>query len=42
MNCFRLFAGDDYFTPVFEPGARLLLSRVDPIARHYEVRARFV
>ena len=35
----RLFAGDDYSTPVFEPEARLLLSRVEPIARHYEVRA---
>ena len=35
----RLFAGDDYSTPVFEPEARMLLSRVEPIARHYEVRA---
>ena len=35
----RLFAGDDYSIPVFEPEARLLLSRVEPIARHYEVRA---
>jgi hypothetical protein len=35
----RLFAGDDYSTPVFEPEARLLLSRIEPIARHYEVRA---
>jgi hypothetical protein len=38
----RLFAGDDYSTPVFEPEARLLLSRVEPIARHYEVRASTV
>lgn len=38
----RLFAGDDYSTPVFEPEARLLLSRVEPIARHYEVRANTI
>jgi hypothetical protein len=38
----RLFAGDDYSTPVFEPEARLLLSRVEPVARHYEVRASTV
>jgi hypothetical protein len=38
----RLFAGADYSTPVFEPDARLLLSRVEPIARHYEVRANTV
>jgi hypothetical protein len=39
LECVRLFAGADYSTPVFEPEARLLLSRVEPIARHYEVRA---
>jgi hypothetical protein len=39
LESVRLFAGDDYATPVFEPEARLLLSRVEPIARHYEVRA---
>jgi hypothetical protein len=38
----RLFAGDDYSTPVFEPEARMLLSRVEPIARHYDVRASTV
>jgi hypothetical protein len=38
----RLFAGADYSTPVFEPEARLLLSRVEPTARHYEVRASTV
>jgi hypothetical protein len=42
MESVRLFAGDDYSTPVFEPEARLLLSRVEPIARHYEVRASTV
>jgi hypothetical protein len=39
IEAVRLFAGDDYSTPVFEPEARTLLSRVEPIARHYEVRA---
>jgi hypothetical protein len=33
------FAGQDYTTPIFEPEARLLLSRVEPIAHHYDVRA---
>jgi hypothetical protein len=42
LESVRLFAGDDYATPVFEPEARLLLSRVEPIARHYEVRASTV
>lgn len=42
LEAVRLFAGDDYSTPVFEPEARLLLSRVEPIARHYEVRASTV
>jgi hypothetical protein len=37
LESVRRFAGDDYATPVFEPEARLLLSRVEPIARHYEV-----
>jgi hypothetical protein len=32
------FAGPDYAVPVFEPEARLLLSKVEPIARHYEVK----
>ncbi len=34
----KQFAGEDYETPVFEPGAKRLLSRVEPIARHYEVK----
>jgi len=38
LESVRRFAGDDFATPVFEPEARLLLSRVEPIARHYEVR----
>ena len=42
IEAVRMFAGPDYCTPVFEPEARLLLSRVEPIARHYEVRASTV
>ncbi len=34
----RRFAGPDYTIPVFEPEARQLLSKVEPIAMHYEVR----
>jgi len=32
------FAGPDYGVPVFEPEARQLLSRIEPIANHYEVK----
>jgi hypothetical protein len=42
LDAVRRFAGDDYSTPVFEPEARLLLSRVEPVARHYDVRASTV
>ena len=38
LDAVKSFAGADYETPVFEPEARRLLSRVEPIARHYEVR----
>lgn len=38
MDAVRAFAGDDPETPVFEPEARRLLSRVEPLARHYELR----
>ena len=40
LDAVRAFAGPDYTVPVFEPEARQLLSKVEPIARHYEVRAR--
>ena len=33
------FAGPSYTVPVLDPEAKALLSRVEPIARHYEVRA---
>jgi hypothetical protein len=38
LEAVRSFAGPEYEVPVFEPEARRLLSRVEPIARHYEVR----
>jgi hypothetical protein len=34
-----LFAGPEYSVPVFEPEAKLLLSRIEPVAMHYDVRA---
>ena len=38
MDAVKAFAGSDYEVPMFEPEARRLLSRVEPIARHYDVR----
>ena len=38
LDAVKAFAGPDYDVPVFEPEARRLLSKVEPIARHYEVR----
>lgn len=38
----KAFAGTDYRTAVFEPEARALLSRIDPIAYHYDVRINTV
>jgi len=37
LEAVKAFAGDDYETPVFEPEARRLLSKIEPLARHYEV-----
>ena len=37
LDAVKAFAGPDYDAPVFEPEARRLLSKVEPIARHYEV-----
>jgi heme-degrading monooxygenase HmoA len=39
LEAVKAFAGPHYETPVFEPEARRLLSRVEPIARHYDVRS---
>lgn len=36
----RQFAGPDFTVAVFEPEARKLLSKVEPLATHYEVRLR--
>jgi hypothetical protein len=38
LDAVRAFAGPDYTVSVFEPEARLLLAKVEPIARHYEVK----
>ena len=38
LEAVRAFAGPDYTVPVFEPEARQLLSKVEPLARHYEVK----
>ena len=38
LEAVQAFAGPDYTVPVFEPEARNLLSKVEPLAHHYEVR----
>lgn len=40
LEAVKRFAGADYETPVFEPEAKALLSRIEDFASHYEVRAR--
>ena len=42
LDSVRRFAGENYTIPVFEPEARKLLSRIEPVAKHYEVRASTV
>jgi hypothetical protein len=42
MEAVKRFAGPDYAVPVFEPEARALLSKVEPLARHYHVCANTV
>jgi heme-degrading monooxygenase HmoA len=39
LEAVRAFAGPDYTVAAFEPEARRLLSKVEPVARHYEVKA---
>jgi heme-degrading monooxygenase HmoA len=39
LEAVKAFAGSDYAVAVFEPEAKALLSRVEPVANHYEVRA---
>ena len=38
IEAVKKFAGSDYDVPVFELEARRLLSKVEPIARHYDVK----
>ena len=38
LEAVRAFAGPEYTVPVFDPEARSLLSKVEPVARHYEVK----
>lgn len=42
LESVKAFAGESYRTAVFEPEARLLLSRIESLAHHYEVRAATV
>ena len=37
LDAVKRFAGPDYRIPVFEPEARMLLSRIEPFASHYSV-----
>ena len=39
LDAVKQFAGPEYSTPVLEPEAMLFLSRIEPFATHYEVRA---
>ena len=39
LESIKAFAGANYSTAVFEPEAHALLSRIEPIAHHDEVRA---
>ena len=38
LDAVKRFAGPDYQVAVFEPEARRLLSRMEPLAAHYDVR----
>lgn len=42
LEAVKRFAGPNYATPVFEPEAKALLCKIDPLAVHYEVRASTV
>ncbi len=42
IEAVKRFAGPDYSTPVFEPEAKMLLCRIEPVAMHYEVRSNTV
>ena len=40
LEAVKRFAGPEYDVAVFEPEARQLLSKVEPTAHHYDVKAR--
>lgn len=42
LDAVKKFAGENYAVAVFEPEAERLLSRIEPVAMHYEVRASTV
>jgi hypothetical protein len=42
LDAVKTFAGPEYSIAVFEPEARQYLSRIEPFATHYEVRANTV
>lgn len=42
IDAVKRFAGPDYTVAVFEPEAKGLLSRIEPVAIHYEVRVSTV
>jgi hypothetical protein len=42
LDAVKRFAGPEYTIAVFEPEARRLLSKVEPLAAHYDVRASTV
>lgn len=42
LEAVKRFAGPDYSIAVFEPEARKLLSKAEPVAMHYDVRLSVV
>lgn len=42
IDAVKRFAGENYAVAVFEPEANQLLSRIEPLAMHYEVRVNTV
>lgn len=39
VEAVQRFAGPEYSVPTFEPEAKKLLCRIEPVANHYQVRA---
>ena len=42
IDAVKSFAGEEYTVAIFEPEARALLSRIEPVASHYQVRVNTV